>query len=791
MSILPASGVGDVSTGFYPHEIDQSLRFDGSTSKFEKTPSSDGNRKKWTSSWWVKRAKLGALQYMWSGASYYGNDGIAALYFESDDKIHMYFDANTHPYGPINNRVYRDVSQWYHIVWAVDAVNTVAKVWVNGVEESNGIQPPNFSYGMNKASTKMGFGFATWGGSPNYDGYLAEFVHLDGQYLDETYFGEFINGVWVPKNIHNQNFTFGTNGFYLPFSDSNNIGYDYQTSDRSGTTNDYTVSGLASTDVVPDSCTNNFSTLNKLDARYGTLAEGNLSNTYATTGELIRSTFAQKSGKWYAEVNCIAGSGFNLGIYPTGNLNKDSDTNYGCQYRGATGQKVVSNSVSSYGATYGVNDIIGIAVDMDNNTVTFYKNNSSQGSISYTIDEHHAFSSYISSGNTAFWNFGQDSSFGGNETAQGNTDGNGEGDFYYTPPSGYLALCSANLPDTTISPNQSTQADDHFNTVLYTGNGASQSITGVGFQPDWLWFKARNEAIAGLMYDSSRGATKYLQVNSSNAEGTGADSQTSFDADGFSVGADTSTTGVNKNSTTYVAWCWKINGGTTSTNTEGSLSCTVQANTDAGISIVTWNGDGNTSVTLGHGLEKKPELIIYKGRDNSFAWPTWFKTFGTSTGSFISTNNTPGSFARVMSEPTDTVIPNAEKNYTNVSGENSIAYVFHSVIGYSKIDSYTGNGSTDGTFVFTGFRPAWILVKTTSIASDWVMEDTTRSPFNESNATLFANLSNAEYTGGAYGLDFLSNGFKVRNTYNQWNANNQSYLYMAFAEQPFKFSNAR
>ena len=156
-----ASGAGVSS--FYTTTIDQSLRFDGSSSKLDRTPSVDGNRKKWTSSWWVKRSKLGALQYMWSGASYSGNDGIAAIYFNSDDKIHMYFDSSgSSPYGAINNRVYRDTTNWYHFVWAVDAANTVAKLWVNGVEETVGITPPNYDYGMNKASTKTSFGVASW-----------------------------------------------------------------------------------------------------------------------------------------------------------------------------------------------------------------------------------------------------------------------------------------------------------------------------------------------------------------------------------------------------------------------------------------------------------------------------------------------------------------------------------------------------------------------------------------------------------------------------------------------------
>ena len=260
----------------------------------------------------------------------------------------MYFDANTHPYGAINNRVYRDTTNWYHIVWAVDAENTATKVYVNGVEETSAIQPPNFSYGMNKASTKMGFGVATWGGSPNYNGYCAEFVHLDGQYLTADSFGQFENGIWVGKNIQEQGFTFGTNGFYLPFSDSSNIGYDYQTTDRS-TTNDVTTTGLASSDVVTDSPTNSFCTLNSLDKSGGTFTEGNLQ--YDTSvWDMATGTFLLPSGKWYYEVRVDAynasANAFSVGIIEA-SKQRVSGNSY---YWSASGW-----STSSQGYLYGVN----------------------------------------------------------------------------------------------------------------------------------------------------------------------------------------------------------------------------------------------------------------------------------------------------------------------------------------------------------------------------------------------------------------------------------------------------
>ena len=611
MSILGVGGGAVGVSGFYPHTIDQSLRFDGSTSKFEITPSSDGNRKKWTTSWWVKRAKLGALQYMWSGASYYGNDGISALYFNSDDKLHMYFDANTHPYGAINNRVYRDTTNWYHIVWAVDAENTATKVYVNGVEETSAIQPPNFSYGMNKASTKMGFGVATWGGSPNYDGYCAEFVHLDGQYLTADSFGEFKNGVWVGKNINEQGFTFGTNGFYLPFSDSSNIGYDYQTTDRS-TTNDVTTTGLASSDVVLDSPTSNFATLNVLQT------SNNASTFYFSEGSLglnvtnnsgyrnCSATFSPMGIKGYFEFCVTTGTpNFYIGViedttYPTNLDYADTSHNYtALVHNSGVYQNAVipsqGNKIVRGGSTYlphnigtiSAGDVLGMAFDFTgtNRRIWFHRANTygtsssgvgnpstganpvqSETYLNSTSDYRFHFGANTGSGlQTIIFNFGQDGTFNGTKTAQGNKDASGNGDFFYAVPTDFIALCSALLSDTTLSPNQLENASDYFNTKLWTGTGASADAkTGVGFQPDWLWAKDRNYANGHHLFDSSRGVDNYLSSDSNASETNNSGyALQSFDADGFTTVGQ----GINYlNVSDYVGWNWRC-GGTTPTKT--------------------------------------------------------------------------------------------------------------------------------------------------------------------------------------------------------------------------------
>jgi hypothetical protein len=380
-------------------------------------------------------------------------------------------------------------------------------------------------------------------------------------------------------------------------------------------------------------------------------------------------------------------------------------------------------------------------------------------------------------------NFGQDSSFAGNETAQGNTDGNGIGDFYYSPPSGYLALCTSNLPEPTISPNADTQADDYFNTVLYTGNSSTQSITGVGFQPDFVWLKARSSSgYDHVLQDSVRGSTKQIYSNSTSAEVDDTDAVTSFDSSGFTTGADVTT---NNSGVNYASWNWKA-GGTAVSNTDGSITSSVSANTDAGFSIVGFTGNGGTNVSVGHGLSEAPQVVIIKDRDASNNW--FFNhtlVDGTNDGMYLNLTDANGTFSG--SVPTSSVF--YVDGGRNASGNAQIAYCFHNVEGYSKFGSYTGNGSTDGTFVYTGFRPAWLMVRDIGVA-DWDIQDTTRSPINPSKERIWANLSSAE-TYSTYDIDFLSNGFKLRSTNPDTNSSGDTKIYMCFAENPFKYSLGR
>ena len=322
---------------------------------------------------------------------------------------------------------------------------------------------------------------------------------------------------------------------------------------------------------------------------------------------------------------------------------------------------------------------------------------------------------------------------------------------------------------------------DYFNTKLYTGNGTSQSITGVGFQPDWIAIKRRNTASGTQNMDSVRGAANKLAWNETSAEASPGNILSSFDSDGFSVG---NSAAVNGSSDTFVSWNWLANGSGVS-NTSGSISSTVSANPTAGFSIVSYTGTG-ANATVGHGLGVAPKMVIVKGRSTTFDWIVWQTPFIGTEYIVLNKTDAKGTVAAVWNStiPTSTVFSLGSNLAVNQSSATQIAYCFAEVKGFSKFGSYTGNGNADGTFVFTGFSPAFVMVKRTDSAEDWVIIDNKRTAFNSDSKFLYANLSDAEesLTGR---FDFLSNGFKLRNSWTKINASGSPYIYMAFAENPF------
>ena len=320
-----------------------------------------------------------------------------------------------------------------------------------------------------------------------------------------------------------------------------------------------------------------------------------------------------------------------------------------------------------------------------------------------------------------------------------------------------------------------------FNTVLYTGNASGQSITGVGFQPDWLWIKSRSAAYQHSLRDAIRGSTKTLRSNGTNAEQTQSDSVTSFDSDGFTLGADSSSF-VNENSATYVSWNWKA-GGAASSNGDGSIASSVSANTTSGVSIVTYTGTGSSG-TIGHGLGVAPTIVLFiKRSDVSNRYFYTYQIDGSSDE--LGLNLTEGKTDRSLTAPTSSVFYVDNQSERNASGADQLAYVFAEVKGFSKFGTYIGNGNAAGTFVYTGFKPAWILLKQSSAnGAGWRIHDNKRGiSGNPEDETLYASSANAESTGRD--VDFLSNGFKLRTDSGDGNSSGSTYIYMAFAETPF------
>jgi hypothetical protein len=570
--------------------------------------------------------------------------------------------------------------------------------------------------------------------------------------------------------------------------------------DASGNDNNWTTNNLASTDQMVDTPTNNFCTLNPLSSNTNaTLSEGSLRADSVGSGTPYRNmaaTFSVSSGKWYYEW-----AGYSLfSIYTgfaTSSFTSNAGISEGVYYDNYYGNKRIFGTGSAYGATWTSGDVIGIAIDVDSNSVTFYKNGVSQGSFSYTDTEYITPMFVIGDDSDINVNFGQDSSFAGNKTGSAGpyTDGGGIGDFYYEPPSGFLALCTKNLPDPAVIPSE------HFNTVTYTGDDASShAITSVGFQPDFVWLKNRSSAQWHYLFDKVRGAGNNLQSNETYEEsfqeslyGT----LNSFDSDGFNVGTGSShALRTNYSGHSYVSWNWKANG-TGVSNTSGTITSTVSANADAGFSIVSYTGTGSSGY-VGHGLSKAPEMIIVKDRDTAYRWNVGHDDIdtGTAWNSYLQLNETAAkSVASTVwgdEAPTSTKFRISTNATLNTNTNTYIAYCFHSVDGYSKVGSYTGNYNADGPFVYTGFRPAYVMIKSISNSAPWAMWDSKRDIDNVVVENIRANDSAAEYTSGSNIGDFTANGFKLRGTGGDVNASSgYTYIYLAFAEHPFKHTNAR
>jgi hypothetical protein len=612
---------------------------------------------------------------------------------------------------------------------------------------------------------------------------------------------DFLSTGFQLKNTDESLNASGGTYIYAAFADTREYAYWY---DQSGNNNDWTSEGgLTESDVMLDSPTNNFCTLNPIGGINSGIifSEGNLQLTSSSGNwRSMTTTFSRNSGKWYLEVvKKTIGNGSFFGITTATNNNLFVDNNYVGKFVNDFGFRFSDYGTSTNSEGYSTNasftslgsaqlvvgDILQIAVDYDNNKIWFGRNgtyyssgNPATGANAIAIAANTDYFVGVSTqqNDVNVLNFGQDSSFAGAKTPQGHSDEGGIGDFYYAPPSGFLSLCTKSLAEPDVIPSE------HFNTVLYTGNATDRTINGVGFPPSFVWLKGRSGSGSHGLFDTVRGAAKRLASNSSNAEDTAA-GVNSFESDGFVLDS----ANWNDSNVTYVAWNWKL-GGSAVSNSNGSATSQVSANVDAGISIATFTLP-TTAQTIGHGLSKPPELIFQKGRVSGSAWWTFAKPVGNTKALRLDGSGAAGTSTNFWNntDPTSTVVTIG----ANSGGNNSwMMYCFHSVEGYSLVGSYVGNGSTDGVYVYCGFSPAVIITKSVG-SGGWRIIDNKRTPFNPSTASLYPDDFTAEYTGSGHETDFTANGFKMRNSNGRLNTNGQEYVFYAIAESPFKHSNAR
>jgi hypothetical protein len=505
-----------------------------------------------------------------------------------------------------------------------------------------------------------------------------------------------------------------------------------------------------------------------------TFSNGNLVSTTPADWSSAVGTIGLTSGKWYWEIVNGNSDAFVGIVGSNANLGADLPQNATgtILYYGNTGNKRIDSVDTAYGSAFST-QVIGVALDIDGGTVVFYRDNVSQGSISL--------SSSTLNGKTIFPLSGVIST-----TATANF---GQRPFAYTAPSGFKALVTTNLPEPTV-----VQGNKYFDTKLWAGNSSTQSIA-LEFAPGWIWNKSTGDTAGHAWWDVLRGTGALISSQSTDAETTGYNAITSFGSNAISLGADN--TGsldgrTNETGRNYVGWVWKANGAGVS-NTAGTITTvTVSANTIAGISIVTYTGTGSLA-TVGHGLGVKPAFILTKSRSTTEGWGGYHKSLGASYGIFLESTDAAYAASNYWNntEPTSSVFT---VNVNRTNNGTMVAYCFAEVEGFSKFGSYTGNGSTDGPFVFLGFRPAVLVLKKSSGVDNWFIIDSTRDPYNYTIKRIAPNLSNAENGGEAeatYGIDFNSNGFKVRASHTSTNLSGATFIYAAFAENPFKYSLAR
>jgi len=753
---------------------------------------------------WFKPSSLtsqGILYGNWANQNIYTDGGNAWAFFFAPGSANIYgfnFLWYRGTYGSnqtmIGGSYTFTTNQWYHLAVVRDSSNNIY-LFVNGTALSLSTYNDTITWDNTYSFTcpsSIGIG----GTSPylGLNGYQSNVRFVSGTALYTSNFAPPIaplTAISGTQLLTLQNSSIVDNSSNaITITNNGSVATSAQTNvfvnpsslaaDRSGNGNNFTPYNISAQigstyDSMLDypklisSTVSNYCLLNWNDSDTGgVMSNGNLAfATGASVWHSTRSTFFMPSGKWYWEVYVYSGTQLTIGISTnSASLNSayvGQDAN-GYSYYTGTGTKNTNGVGTAYGASCTTGDTVGVAYDATAGTLTFYKNNVSQG-VAYsglTGSFSPALGVYASTGTI---NFGQ----------QG---------FTYTPPSGYNALNTYNLPTPTI-----VQGNKYMDATIYTGNGGTNAIMNSGsFQPDLVWYKSRSSGYDNSLFDSVRGATKQLVSNSTATETT-LSGVSAFNTNGFTLSTDAN--GNNTNST-YVAWQWQANKGSTSSNTSGSITSTISVNTTAGFSIVTYTGTGSNS-TVGHGLGVAPSMVMVKKRSSTGNWPVYH--IGLTSASYDILLNTTGgqnSASAVWNNtaPTSSVFSIGTDSDVNASSSTYVAYCFAPITGFSAFGSYVGNNSSTGPFVYLGFNPKFVLIRYAGSSGgvNWEVYDSARDTYNSVTHNLSPNLSSAEAT--SYSLSFLSNGFQITSTTSNLNDSGVTYIYAAFASNPFNYSNA-
>lgn len=795
--------------GIQNYQIQRSLRLRSSASAYlSRTFGTPTDNRKFTLSLWAKRGSLGSMQTLFSAALLGNEDQIA---FTASDTLRFYLDG-AGSNDAQTTAVFRDPSAHYHIIVVCDTANATATdraiIYVNSVRQTVTGTP----FALNTVPDLNGarvHSLARYqpGASQYFDGYLSEVYFIDGQALTPSSFGQTdANGVWTPKQYSG---TYGNNGFYLKFNSglfAGNLGLDNSGNGNDWTVNNISVSAGTTYDWMTDTPTNNYAVLNPLagmNSSFMPTSNGNLQvSPQSVTGwQSKTATFAVSSGKWYVEFSAASitagaqGQPIGVGFVPSsseftavGQLTGDSGRGFGFYIPDTTGsqpQRRISGSNTSVGAgsATATSDVFMVAFDASTGSAWFGRNGT------WYAGDPAAGTGASVTGLSAGEYVASVSAYRDNTFNNVPTLNFGQRPFAYTPPAGFNALCTANMPAAPI-PN----GRKNFDVLLHTATGSGTvNVTGAQFAPDLVWAKARNDTYNHVIVDRLRGVNNLLSSNLTNAESTN-DTVSAFLSNGFTAaGTDNDNFSLNctiGSTRTYVDWLWKA-GGAPVSNTAGSITSQVSANVAAGFSIVKFDLPSSGTVTIGHGLGKAPKFIATKKLNSAENWNVWIDGFTTSQWLYLNTTGAVGS----TTNPWGAALPNSTTfgitvgQLTSGSPNNQIALCFTDIAGFSKMGRFTANGNADGPNVITGFKTRWLMIKRISGgAGGWAMLDTARSQFNPVALELSSESAQAE--SATLLVDITANGFKVRNAAAATNANSSSeYFYMAFAENPFGGSN--